>query len=60
MSTTTATVDRASEQDFERFRVILDDGNALCTTHVVYDSLTGTLPPILVKPAGSNAGSCNF
>lgn len=51
----------AAAVDLERFRVILNDGNAVCTTQVNYDTLVGSaLPPLLQRPTGYAGGTCSF
>ncbi len=52
---------QAATVDLERLRVILNDGNAVCTTQVNYDTLAGSaLPALLQKPNGYTGGSCSF
>ena len=49
--TTTTIIKRAYEQDLERFRMILNDGNATCSLSVNYQLLsTANLPQILQRP----------
>lgn len=58
---TNATPTVAGASDLERFRVILNDGNAFCTTQINYDTLVGSaLPPLLQRPSGYTGGTCSF
>jgi hypothetical protein len=50
-STTATTIKKAYEQDLERFRMILNDGNTTCSLSVNYQLLSmANLPQILQRP----------
>ena len=52
MATTASTIGRSSEQDLERFRMIIGDGNPACSLQVNYHAMSTTnLPLILERPA---------
>lgn len=58
---TNGTLTQSVQTDLERFRMILADGNPLCTLHIQYQALTNTnLPPILQRPAYFSSGTCSF
>lgn len=51
----------SAQVDLERFRIILNDGNPICTLDIHYQVFSGTaLPPVLQRPSGYSGGTCSF